>query len=151
MLRRAHAGSRFGWAWLFFALTLAIHVADEALHDFLSIYNPNALAIRARFPLIPIPTFTLKSFIITLGTAILFLLCLAPLAFRDSPKLRKIAVPLSIVAGIGNGLLHLLSSLYFSRWMPGSFSSPLLLLSGSFLLSTALQSRRRSNVQAAGL
>jgi hypothetical protein len=151
MLRRAHAGSRFWWAWLFFALTLAVHVADEALHDFLSVYNPNALAIRARFPLIPIPTFTLKSFTITLGTAILFLLCLVPLAFRDSPRLQKIAVPLTVVAGIGNGLLHLLSSVYFSRWMPGSFSSPLVVASGIFLLSIALRSRRRANVQAAGL
>ena len=151
MHRRSTTSSRLGWAWLLFVAALAIHVADEAVNDFLSVYNPNARVIRARFPLIPIPIFTLHSFIVTLGLAILVLLCLSPLAFRESPKLRRIAIPLSIVVGIGNGLMHLGSSIYFSRWMPGVFSSPLLLLSGIFLLSSALYPRHRPNAQAAGL
>jgi Protein of unknown function with HXXEE motif len=143
--------SRFGWAWLLFAAVLALHIADEAVHGFLSVYNPNARAIRARFPLITLPTFTMQSFLIVLGLAIVLLVCLAPLAFRGVATLRRIAVPLSIVAGFANGLLHLASSVYYSRWMPGSFSSPLLLLSGIFLLYSALHPSPAPNVQAAGL
>ena len=151
MNRPANFGSRFGWAWLLFALTIAIHVADEAIHDFLSVYNPNARAIRSRFPILPIPEFTLQSFLTTLGVAVVLLLCLSPLAFADSAKLRRLAIPLAILGGIGNGLVHLGSSLYFHRWMPGSFTAPLLILSGIFLLTSALRPRSRPNVQAAGL
>ena len=47
----------FGFAWLAFALALAVHVLDEATHDFLSVYNPSAQAIRSRLPFLPLPTF----------------------------------------------------------------------------------------------
>jgi hypothetical protein len=30
---------RFGICWLFFGYTLALHLLDEAGHDFLSVYN----------------------------------------------------------------------------------------------------------------
>jgi hypothetical protein len=151
MLRGSQPDSRFGWAWLLFAAALALHVTDEVIHDFLSVYNPNARAIRARFPLIPVPTFTFESFIASLGLAIFILFCLSPLAFAGSQILRPIAIPLGILAGIGNGLLHLGSSLYFSRWMPGVYSSPLLLLSGFFLVFSALRPNGRADRQAAGL
>jgi hypothetical protein len=142
---------RFGYAWLAFVAVLALHVADEATHDFLSVYNPNAHAIRARFPFVPIPIFTLNSFLASLGLAILLLLCLSPFAFAGSSRLRKFALPLSIVIGFGNGLLHLGSSLYYSRWMPGSYSSPLLIVAGLFLLTSARRRSQRANLQAAGL
>jgi hypothetical protein len=48
----------FGIAWLLFAIGLGFHVADEATHNFLSTYNPSVRAIRARFPFLPLPTFT---------------------------------------------------------------------------------------------
>ena len=37
---------QFGVAWIAFALAVALHVSDEANHDFLATYNPNARAIR---------------------------------------------------------------------------------------------------------
>ena len=48
----------YGVAWLALCIGLAIHVADEALTDFLSVYNPTVGAIRARFPFLPLPTYT---------------------------------------------------------------------------------------------
>src|SRR5256885_3873849 len=54
----AAGASRLGVAWLALCGGLAIHVADEALTDFLSVYNPAVRAIRARFPFLPLPTFT---------------------------------------------------------------------------------------------
>ncbi len=43
----------FGLAWIVFALAIAVHVADEAAHDFLSVYNPTVRAIRERLPFLP--------------------------------------------------------------------------------------------------
>ena len=47
-----------GVAWVGLCVALGIHVADEALTDFLSVYNPAVRAIRSRFPFLPLPTFT---------------------------------------------------------------------------------------------
>ena len=47
-----------GRAWIFLTIALALHVLDEAVHDFLSIYNPAARALRDRLPFLPLPTFS---------------------------------------------------------------------------------------------
>jgi hypothetical protein len=38
-----------GWAWVSLCLVLAVHVFDEAMTDFLSVYNPTVQAIRQKF------------------------------------------------------------------------------------------------------
>ena len=118
---------RFGCAWVGFALALAVHVTDEAAHDFLSTYNANARWIRARVPWLPIPTFTFGVWLAPLAAGVVLLLGLAPWAFRGVRWLRAVARPLSVVAGVTNALLHMASSIYFHRWMPRVFSPPLLL------------------------
>lgn len=128
---------RFGIAWIAFALALALHVTDEATHNFLASYNPNVLAIRARFPLLPIPTFTFGVWLSLLIAGITLLLCLSPLAFRGSRWLRIAAWPLGLLIGIANASLHIGSSIYFHRWMPGVYSSPVLLIAAVFLLAAA--------------
>jgi hypothetical protein len=133
------AGRCFGYAWLAFASALALHVTDEATHDFLSVYNPNAIAIRARFPFLPVPTFTFATWLALLVAAITLLFALSPLAFRGARWLRLAAVPVSVLFGIANASLHLLSSLYYQRLMPGVLSSPVLLLAAAFLLLAALK------------
>jgi hypothetical protein len=131
---------RFGIAWVAFALALALHVTDEATHNFLASYNPSVLAIRARFPFLPLPTFTFGVWLTLLTAGITLLLCLSPLAFRGSRWLRIAAWPLGLVVGIANGLLHISSSIYFHRWMPGVYSSPVLLIGAVFLLAAARKS-----------
>jgi hypothetical protein len=133
----------FGWAWVTFAALLALHVADEAKNDFLAVYNPNARAIRARYSFVPIPVLTMSEFLIGLSLLVLLLLCLSPFAFRESKPLCRIAIPLSVIAGLVNGAAHLASSRYVGQWMPGSYSSPLLIAGGSYLLVTALRSLGR--------
>jgi len=128
----------FGMAWVAFAIAVAIHVADEAAHDFLSVYNPTVRAIRAKLPLLPIPTFTFPIWIGGLIAGIALLLALSPLAFDGNAVLRAIAWPLAILVGIGNGLLHLIGSAWYRRWMPGVFSAPLLLVAGTALLAAAV-------------
>src|SRR5256886_10249439 len=77
--------SRFGIAWVALCVALAIHVADEALTDFLSVYNPAVQAIRARFPFLPLPTFTFGVWLGGLIAMTVLLLALSPAAFRRGP------------------------------------------------------------------
>jgi len=128
---------RLGYAWLAFAGALALHVTDEATHDFLSTYNPSVAAIRARLPFLPLPTFTFGVWLTGLVAGITLLFLLSPYAFRGARWLRLAALPLSVVVGIGNACLHLLSSAYYHRWMPGVYSSPALLTAAIFLLLLA--------------
>jgi hypothetical protein len=128
---------RFALAWFAFAVALACHVADEATHDFLSVYNPNVLAIRARFPFLPLPTFTFREWIVGLSAGVLLLMCLTPLAYRNVRWIRIMAWPLGIVIGIGNGLGHLGTSLYYHQLMPGVLSAPLIIAVGSWLIVEA--------------
>jgi hypothetical protein len=132
--KRRHA---FGFAWVAFAVALGLHVYDEATHDFLSVYNPTAEAIRHRIPFLPLPTFTFAVWLTGLCTAIALLLLASPIAFRSARWLRIAAWPLGILVGIFNASLHLLSSAYYHRWMPGVLSSPLLLVTAVFLLLSA--------------
>jgi len=139
--RNRQAVRRFGYAWIFLAAALALHVTDEAMTDFLSIYNPTVHAIRERLPFLPIPTFTFGIWLtgLCLGIALLFLL--SPLAFRGDRILVWIAFALSIIMLV-NGLLHIAGSFYFGRFIPGVYSSPILLLASGWLFINARKKRR---------
>ncbi len=148
-MTRAHT-PRFGLAWLALSLTLAVHVYDEAMHDFLSVYNPNARAIRARFPFLPLPVFSFGEWLAMLAVGIVLLMALTPLAFRGARALRVVAVPIALLAGMANGALHLLASVYYGRWMPGVYTAPLLLAAGGWLLREARAGEpSRSRAEAA--
>ena len=127
----------FGWAWIGFALVLALHVADEAAHAFLAVYNPIARAIRLRLPLLPIPTFRFSVWLGGLSAGIALLLALSPLAFAGAAWLRTAAIWLALLVGIGNGILHIAGSLWYRRFMPGLYSAPLMILAGASLILAA--------------
>lgn len=131
----------FGWAWVLFAAVLATHVLDEAAHDFLSFYNPNVLAIRARLPWFPLPTFSFQGWLFGLLSAVVLLATISPFAFRGKKWLRNVAVPLGLVIGILNGTLHLISSTAMRRFVPGVFSSPFLIIAGALLIWSARRNR----------
>jgi hypothetical protein len=134
---------RFGIAWVTFALAVAVHVTDEAMHDFLSTYNSSIRATRARLPFLPLPTFSFRIWLSLLIAGIFLLLCLSPLAFRAHSWLRTVSQPLGILVGVANATLHIGSSVYFHRWMPGVYSSPLLLLAAIYLLASSRVSASR--------
>lgn len=127
--------ARFGIAWVALCVALAIHVADEALTDFLSVYNPAVRAMRARFPLLPLPTFTFPVWLggLIVVTALLF--SLTPAALHEAPGMRPTAYGFGIVMA-GNGLLHLLGSLRMRKVMPGAYSAPLILAAAIYLLAS---------------
>lgn len=114
------------------AVTIAVHVTDEAATDFLSVYNPAVRAIRARLPFLPLPTFTFGVWLAGLILGILLLLALSPQAFRGRRWTIWASFPLAILM-FGNGLGHIGGSVYLGRLMPGVFSAPLLLLASAWL------------------
>ncbi len=124
----------FGLAWLALCVAFAIHVADEAFTDFLSVYNPAVRSIRARFPFLPLPTFTFRGWLTGLVLAVGVLASLTPFAYRDGGWMRPIAYAFGIVMA-GNGLLHLGGSVYLRKAMPGVYSAPLLLAAAIYLLA----------------
>jgi hypothetical protein len=135
------SAARFGRAWLGLCLCLALHVTDEAVNDFLGVYNPAVQAIRARLPFLPFPTFTFRIWLGLLVTGICVLLALSVLAWRG----KKWMVPLAYVFGIimfVNGLGHFAGSVYMGRLMPGVYSSPLLLAGSVYLLIAARRFRK---------
>ncbi len=123
----------YGAAWLALCAAFAIHVADEALTDFLSVYNPTVQAIRARFPFLPIPTFTFRVWITGLVVAVIALASLTPLARRGAPGLRPVAYVFGIVMA-GNGMLHTVASIIARRAVPGVYSAPLLVAAAAYLI-----------------
>jgi hypothetical protein len=127
----------FGLAWIAFALAVALHVTDEARHDFLATYNPTALAIRRRLHLPFPPVFTLRVWLGGLIAGICLLLLLSPFALHGAHWIRIVALPLAILVGIANGLGHIGGSIYYRRWMAGIQSSPVLLIVGAWLLWSA--------------
>ena len=125
--------SNRGVAWVALCLALAVHVTDEALTDFLSVYNPAVLAIRHKLPFLPLPTFAFEVWLTGLIAVVILLLLLSPFAFRGAWWM----TPLSYFFGaimLGNGLLHIAGSFYLGRLMPGVYSAPLLLGAAAYLL-----------------
>ena len=116
-------------------VAFAIHAADEALTDFLSVYNAAVRAIRARLPFLPLPTFTFRLWLTALVLALILLASLTPFAFRGVAWMRPIAYAFGIVMA-GNGLLHLAGSVYLRKAMPGVYSAPLLLAAAIHLLAS---------------
>jgi hypothetical protein len=139
--QRESARAWFGRAWLGLAGALALHVTDEALTDFLSVYNPAVRAIREQWPWVPLPTFSFGEWIGGLAAGIMLLFALSPLAFRGRRWIVVVAMPFSVMM-TANGLGHVGSSLYTGRFMPGVCSSPVLMAASLFTFICALRLAR---------
>ena len=123
----------FGWSWIALTLALAVHVTDEALTNFLSVYNPTVLAIRRQVSFLPLPTFTFRVWLSGLVVGIILLVALSPFAFREARWIMFAAYVLGFFM-IVNALQHIAASIYMGRAMPGVYSSPLLLACSIYLL-----------------
>jgi hypothetical protein len=135
-LQGRQAARRLGLAWILLCVALALHVADEAATDFLSVYNPTAQVIRQRLPFLPLPVFTFQVWLTGLCVGILLLAGLSPLAFRRARLAIGLAHPLAVLMFV-NGLVHIGGSLVLGRRMPGVYSSPFLLCTSAYLLICA--------------
>jgi Na+-translocating ferredoxin:NAD+ oxidoreductase RnfD subunit len=133
---------RWALAWAALCAAFALHVIDEAANDFLSGYNANALAIRARFPWLPIPVFTFRVWITELTIAVLGLAALTPLVARG----RRWIVPLAYLYAVvhtANAIWHISASVAGRWFAPGVYSSPILLAAAVWLFYETSRVRRR--------
>ncbi len=123
-----------GVAWVSLCLAVALHVADEAHHDFLAVYNPAALRIREQLPFLPLPTFTFDVWITGLAIAVVLGLSLSPLVFRQASGMRLVV---TVVASLMllNALGHAMGSIVTGSVMPGTYSSPILFAAAAWALS----------------
>jgi len=122
-------------AWVALCLALAIHVADEALTDFLSFYNPAVRSIRDRVPWLPLPTFTFEEWLGGLIIALIVLSSLTVLVLRGARGMKSLSYAFGLLM-LANGLLHIAGSLQTGHLLPGTYSAPLLLIASMFLIVT---------------
>lgn len=124
---------RWRLAWVALTAAFALHVLDEATHDFLSWYNPNAIALRERLGIPFPPTFTFPVWITGLCLAIA---ALAALSRFIRPDLRwaPILAYAYAVVHVANALGHISVSVAGGWLAPGVLSSPVLLAAAVWLI-----------------
>jgi hypothetical protein len=139
----------FGAPWLALCTAFALHITDEALTGFLTVYNPTVLTVRQRWGWFPMPTFEFKQWLVGLILACAVLTCLAPFAFSGARVLRPLAWFFAVVMLL-NGLGHTfatvlgrtVASVTFPRPAPGFYSSPLLLAASLWMIARLQRSAR---------
>lgn len=127
-------GRRWPVAWAALTAAFALHVVDEATHDFLAWYNPVAVSIRPYFGRLPFPpVFSFRVWLTGLCVAVVCLAALTPL-IRPGRRWVVVAATVYGIIHVGNALGHIVVSAS-GRWLaPGVLSSPLLLIAAAWLL-----------------
>lgn len=125
-----------GLAWMLLSTTIGIHVFDEAIHDYLSFYNPIVNSIQQSVPFLPLPTFTYGAWLAGLIVGIIVLLCLSPLVFRGNRWMFLVSYILGTIM-ILNAVVHMTGSVIMGRPMAGVYSSFILLAAAVFLIINA--------------
>lgn len=125
---------RHWWAWMGLCAALAIHIADEALTDFLSFQNSTAVALRAHYPSLPIPIFSFEVWLSLLIFAVVALTSVSPLIWKGRWAMRPISYVFAAVMLL-NGLMHIAISIYMRQLTSGVYSSPILLVASIALIA----------------
>jgi hypothetical protein len=137
-----YANRMLGRAWILLCLTLILHVTDEALTGFLSVYNPTVMALRERIAWLPLPVFRFEVWLAGLLAASAILLGLARFVYRGAKWMRPVAYLFAVLM-TANAVGHTagtvagrtVRSVPFRRPMPGFYSSPVLLAASVYLLA----------------
>ncbi len=150
-LRTTPAAVNFGTPWLMLCLAFALHVWDEAAHDFLSYYNSTVLALYGHFSWFPRMDMEFRTWIAAMLMANSVLLALTPWGYRNARWLRPLAY---VFAGIQllNGAGPILAairgrtvpSVHFEGSPPGVYTAPLLVALAGYLIWSLRKSRERS-------
>ena len=139
---------RWALAWVALCAAFALHVIDEATHDFLSWYNPNALAVRARVPWLPVPVFTFSIWITGLTIGVFALAALTPLVRRGRRWLIPVAYMYALIH-VANGVGHIAVSIAGGWLAPGVYTAPMVLASALWLVYETDRVRRRTALTGA--
>jgi hypothetical protein len=132
---------RWAIAWVALVVALALHVADEALTDFLPFYNTLVESLRDRHAWFPMPTFAFETWLGGLVLLIVVLFALTPLALRGSRILLVLSYLLGVLM-IANATAHVVASFWLGELAPGVYSSPLLFVAALALLFSATTAQR---------
>lgn len=134
---------QWGNAWVALAIAIALHVADEAITEFLPLYNSIVLSLRENYPWVPLPTFDFSTWLGGLITGVILLLSLSPLVYAGKRIFRPISYFLGTLMTL-NALGHIGGSIYLGTLAPGVISSPVLLLAAVALVIAAARAGRVS-------
>lgn len=144
----ANPSQRVGHAWLALCGALGLHVTDETLTGFLSVYNPTVTALRAEAPWLPLPVFRFEDWLSGLIVAVLALSALSVFFYRGARWTRALGYAF---AGLmtANAIGHTLGTIFgrtvatvtFDGPMPGFYSSPFLLAASIYLMIQLHRSR----------
>ena len=132
----------FTAAWILLTLSLAIHVLDEALHNFLSFYNPLVTSLNERTGSF-FPVFSKAEWLGGLITAIVILFAMTYFVVHRKRWIRYLGAVYAVIM-ILNGLGHIVGSIYFSEMIGGLYSSPILIVF-SFYLLWSIRSQKTRN------
>ncbi len=124
--------NRNALAWVLMVCAGTLHVIDEALHGFLSVYNPLVEDIRESLGFFPMPTFSFGPWLTGLIVAIIISFAVTPIVHRGRRVIRIVFTALGILMVV-NALGHMLGSVYFGYLLPGFWSSPLLLVTAVYV------------------
>src|SRR5579864_6892235 len=140
------ANASFGKAWFALTVAFALHVLDEAATGFLNIYNPTVVAMRARWPWFPMPTFGFREWLVGLIAGVVLCFALTPFAARGARWLRPLAWFYALIHffnalghTVGTILGHTVASVTFPRPAPGFYSSPLLFIGSVWLMVSLIR------------
>lgn len=136
---------RWALAWAGLTAAFALHVLDEATHDFLAWYNPVALRLRGRLGGLPFPpVFSFPVWLSGLAVAVALLALLTPFV-RPGRRWPIAAAYFYAVVHVANAIGHLAVSAS-GRWLaPGVLSSPILLGMALWLLYETTRARRAAS------
>jgi hypothetical protein len=134
--------SRLAQAWLALTFVLALHVAEEALRDFLAFYNPLAMSLRDMLLWTWMPTFTLAAWI---GGWIVILAALFGMTWFAAYAARWVVWAAVAYAELMFlfAAAKLAFALYLQKAIPGVYTAPLLLAASTWLTIEAVQALRR--------
>ena len=133
-IHRAHA-----FAWFYLCAHLAAHVVEEAATGFLDVWNP-VLAGWSQRTGLPLPHLPFDLWLGILVVAVTVLTALTPRVARGAAWAPSASYIFGAVM-VANGVHHLFSPLYLGRFLPGHFTSPLLIAAAVWLI---VQTRARS-------
>jgi len=140
VITKTDINKRIVRAWVILIFTLALHVFDEAVNNFLLFYNPLVFDFRASLGFFPAPTFSYGVWISGLIAILLLLFALTPLIYRNYKSIRFLAIAFGLLM-TGNALGHFIASIYFTKLVPGFWSSPLLLIATIYFLNLSFRAK----------
>lgn len=153
--RTSGQGNGFGLAWFLLCIVFALHVWDEAAHDFLGYYNATVLTLYGHFSWFPRIDMQFREWLIGLIVAIAVCTALTPFAFRNAGWLRPLAYVYSGIQFL-NGTMHTLAQIHggtvpsvrFEGVAPGFYTAPLLLAASAYLFWSLRRTKVSSTVSS---